>query len=126
MQIEESGHIPLPSVVAKALSRPMNKTPIEQTSERLSTYDTDENEEACRAVARKNAQGLSASEREQFVTAFVAQHSDNYKTTYNSSTGSFLNLAEKLQFERWLEKQFMNKNSGSAEHDSRTLGNGAC
>ena len=93
MQIEESGHIPLPSVVAKALSRPMNKTPIEQTSERLSTYDTDENEEACRAVARKNAQGLSASEREQFVTAFVAQHSDNYKTTYNSSTGSFLNLA---------------------------------
>lgn len=119
MQLEQAGKVPYLSAVDNALSRPTTKSPVEQTSENLSSYDTDENERARRAAARQKVQTLPTSERETFVQIFIGQHPADYKTTFNSATGIFLNLAEKIEFERWLERQFMQSGSRSTEQDCR-------
>lgn len=105
MKFEESGEDPYPIRIKKILSSSTIRTSIEQTSARFHSYDVDENARSTFAAGRKAVQLLSDSDREAFIPIFIEQLDPSYKTTYNATTRKFFNPAEKLQFERWLEKR---------------------
>jgi len=105
MKVEESGRDPYPSRVNKLLSNPKVSTAIDQTSEFICRHDIDKSTKQNRAAGRKAMQMLSDSEREGFIPIYIAQLSPNQKTTFDPSTRKFLNVGEKLQYDRWLEKR---------------------
>jgi hypothetical protein len=105
IKFEESGVDPYPSRIRKILSSSTIPAPIEQTSAHLRSYDVDENARSALAAGRKAVQLLSDSERDAFIPIFIEQLDPSYKTTYNATIRKFFNPAEKLQFERWVEKR---------------------
>lgn len=105
MKIKQSGEAPYPTRVSKLLPNPKVSTAIDQTSEFIRKHDIDKSTKKNSAAGRKAMQMLSDSEREAFISIYIAQLDPNQKTSFDPSTRKFLNLGEKLQHDRWLEKR---------------------
>jgi hypothetical protein len=105
IKVKESGEDPYPSRVDNLLPNPKISTAIDQTSEFIRKHDIDKSTKKNRAAGRKAMQMLSDSEREAFISIYIAQLGPNQKTSFDPSTRKFLNLVEKLQYDRWLEKR---------------------
>ena len=110
LELQNAGKRLLPSAVEKILSRTLGPDMVEQTSQLLSKYDDDKNERDRRRAARKAAQQLSPSDRRKFVMKFIEQNSSGSTTSFDFATDDFLNPAERIEFKRWLETQFMQDN----------------
>lgn len=106
-QVQDADAIPYPSAIKKILFTPTTLSAVEQTSELLKTYYGHGNEKEQQAAARKVVQLLPASGRNEFLEKFIEQIACDRPTSFNFATKKFSNPAEKIQFERWLERQIM-------------------
>ncbi len=110
-ELQNAGKRLLPSTVEKILSRTLRPDMVEQTSQLLSKYDDDKNEKDRRRAASRAAQQLSPSDRRKFVLKFIEQNGSASTSSFDFATDDFLNPAEKIEFKRWLETQFMQDNA---------------
>jgi hypothetical protein len=110
-ELQNAGKRLLPSAVEKILSRTLGPDMVEQTSQLLSKYDDYKNEKDRRRAASKAAQQLSPSDRRKFVLKFIEQNGSGSTSSFDFATDDFLNPAERIEFKRWLETQFMQDNA---------------
>lgn len=108
-QLENEGTKPLPSVVEKILSRSSAKNMVEETRQRLDSYDISEIDRKRRTAARDAVDMLSPSERGKLIKKFIDENIGGDATSFEPITGEFRKLDEKLHCKRWLEAQFMGK-----------------
>lgn len=106
-ELQNAGKRPLPSVVEKILSRPVQPDMVAQTTELLSKYDHDKNEKDKRRTASRAAQQLSPTDRRKLILEFNERNGSSQMSSFDSRTDEFLNPAERIEFKRWLETQFM-------------------
>lgn len=108
-QLENEGAKPLPSIVEKILSRSSAKNMVEETRQRLDSYDISEIDRKRRTAARDAVDMLSPSERSKLIKKFIDENIGGDATSFEPITGEFRKLDEKLHCKRWLEAQFMGK-----------------
>ena len=109
LQLENQGAKPLPSIVEKILSRSTTKNMVEETRQRLDSYDISESDRKRRTAARDAVDMLSPSERGEFIKKFIEENTFGHTTSFDTVTDEFRRLDEKLHFKRWLEAQFMDR-----------------
>jgi hypothetical protein len=110
-ELKNAGKRLLPSAVEKILSRTLRPDMVEQTFQLLSKYADDKNEKDRRRAASKAAQQLSPSDRRKFVLKFIEQNVSGSTSSFDFATDDFPNPAERIEFKRWLETQFMQDNA---------------
>lgn len=110
-ELQNASKRPLPSAIEKLLSRPVRPDMVEQTSELLSKYDDDMKEKERRRTASRTAQQLSPSDRRKFILKFIELNGSGSTSSFDFATDGFLNPAERIEFKRWLETQFMRDNA---------------
>jgi len=122
-KLQNAGKRLLPSAVEKILSQTLTPDMVEQTSQLLSKYDDGMNERDRRRAASSAAQQLSPSDRRKFVLKFIEQNGSGSTSSYDFRTDDFLNPAERIEFKRWLETQFMQGNATPTEQGDRLVRN---
>lgn len=110
-KIECGGKSPLPSRVRLALCEPRGSNDVDRTTEMMDRYNDDETKKMQRRAAQIAIRALTKSRLDEFRCQFLGQNAKLQATSLVHATGKWTNLAAKLQFDRWLENQFINGSS---------------
>lgn len=95
------------SAVLKLLPLPREDSMIKDTAIYMKSLEISTEEMERRAAAQKKAKALTKIERDKLREIFIEEKAGCSNTSFDFEKGIFLNPAEKMQFDRWLEKKFM-------------------
>lgn len=95
------------SAVLKLLPLTREDSTVEDTAIYIKSLEISKEEMERRAAAQKKAKALTKIERDKLREIFIEEKAGRSNTSFDFEKGIFLNPAEKLQFDRWLETRFM-------------------
>jgi hypothetical protein len=109
--LENKAETPYPSRVHKVLVERNSLNSVEVTSAFLEKIHKVDTKRKAHAAARKIAQQLPVETTQKYLKIYVNEkNGQGIISSLDSVTGKFSNLAEKLQFDRWLEDKIIGSN----------------